>query len=150
MPDFDTDLYEAVMEDQPPYANEPADDDLWILAAASAGRNAARIAAERKATPAPSDEELVCEFWHVTDEGDIRDLSVALEGIRAVRDALGAWPQVPEGWELDSITSIRLGPNRVYKAELGRIDESDFIVGEGPTPQAALAEAVRQAREVES
>ena len=174
--DFDTDLYEAVMEDQPPYANEPADDDLWILAAASAARNAALIAAERRATPTPSDdvrqklawylsaqyyidpkmyehpnEELRQRVWNETD--DILDIiQESLKG--GGFSAFGAWPQVPD--EVRSWTTVRGGEHgpgfTVYTNLDTTTDCHEFTTWgyHSSDPQAALAEAVRQAREVES
>lgn len=88
------DLYAAY--DSDPRVSGPDD----FAAFADAVEDALLATATRQNAPMPSDEELVYAFWRATDEGDIRDMSVAFEGIRAVRKAITAaqWPEVPAGW----------------------------------------------------
>lgn len=146
----------------------------WFAGWDAATEVAALIAAERQATPTPSDEALGQIVWSAMLSGgtppsgattfeqvsrSARDACIAAGA--AVRDALGAWPsvpEIPEGWELSSMLAL-WNPDctiNSYEVMIDRIEGRDSsktwgrVKAYGPTPQAALAEAVRQAREVES
>jgi hypothetical protein len=159
---FDQPLYDRVMAEEPefPYAielAEPRTQSVWRRGYIKAARIAARIAAERHQ---PVSDNALWGIYHAAyckarfhPDSNPDDLvpgeveaNAIMAGIRAVRAAIGtAVPSIPEGWELNNISSGIANGEVDYGAALTNGNRVEF--GYGPTWLDALNAAIEAAKE---
>lgn len=154
------DVYESMLAAAPSSSTDtPCDDPIVESVVAMLRARSRTGVAKYGTTLAASQEGLHAFLQHLKEElADAANYVAKIEALSVAADPTDSWhidlsPEaLPEGWALSRVTdSISKGSDRFYACLESHSRTNDvfcrYARGEGPTPGAALAAAIRNAKE---